>query len=399
MTKPDLAARRLLRRLVGTVTLTLVLVEAVVLRHYVARAVTVIAHARPGWVLAAVACALLSMGFFARLQRRMLRAGGTTVSMPHIIGMVYAANAVNVTLPGGTALSAAYVVKRFTAWGASAPVAGFAVIASGVLSSVTFAGLALSCGVLAGHGDDAYLAFGGAGLCVLAVVGLRQLSRRTGTSRRVATRCVTGFNRAMRRERDRGVDAVRRFFDEIALIHPHRRDWLAGAGFAALNWLADLGCLIAACHAVGLRSGSVVLILAAYLAGMTASSVSFLPGGVGVIDVAMVLALTGDHVPATTATAAVLLYRMISCLFIVGLGWAAWLEMWIVRNLSCNSKLRSVRSVAVDALRTNQDRGAALIDHRLVVGGPVVVRAAGRGEDRPEQDAKSVRVDARVGVI
>jgi uncharacterized membrane protein YbhN (UPF0104 family) len=270
----------------------------------------------------AVACSLVSMGCFARLQRRMLHASGVDVPIGRVLGAVYAANAVNTTLPGGTALAAGYLVRRFTRWGASGPAAGFTVLACGVLSSVTFGGLVLGGGLLAGHGAPLYCALG---LGLLGVVLLTRRHRlRAGV--RLAERGLVRFNRAAHRDADRGVAALRRFTAELAVIRPRQRDWMVGGGFAALNWLADLGCLVAACHAVGLGGGRVALILTAYLAGMTASSISVLPGGFGIVDVAMVLALTSGSVSSTSATAAVLLYRLISCLFIVGLGWGAWLQ-------------------------------------------------------------------------
>jgi uncharacterized protein (TIRG00374 family) len=321
--------RRLLRRLAAAVTLGLVGAEVVVLRHYLARAVAVIAAARPGWMLLAVAGSLISMGCFARMQRRMLRAAGTAVPIGRVVGLVYAANAVNVTLPGGSALSAGYLIKKFTAWGANAPAAGFTVLASGVLSSATFAGLVSACGLLAGHSGTGCVAVV-VGLVAMVMVVLLRRVRRLGSRSELVLRWLARVNRLTRREPDRGADAVSRFVADIADIRPSRRDWAAGAGFAALNWLADLGCLAACCQAVGLRGGSVVLILSAYLAGMAASSIAFLPGGIGVIDVAMVLALTGAHVSAPTATAAVLLYRLISCIFIVVLGWGflSLARMW-----------------------------------------------------------------------
>lgn len=67
-----------------------------------------------------------------------------------------------------------------------------------------------------------------------------------------------------------------------------------------------------------------VVLLTAYLAGMSASSIAFLPGGFGVIEVAMIAALHAGGVLTTPATAAVLLYRMISCVCVVAAGWAVW---------------------------------------------------------------------------
>lgn len=138
-------------------------------------------------------------------------------------------------------------------------------------------------------------------------------------------RCALGrVERRLRRISVRGAVALRDAVDGLVAVHPRRHEWLAAAGLAAVNWLADFLCLLASCHAVGMSVADPILLLTAYLAGMSASSVAFLPGGFGVIEVAMIAALHAGGVLTTPATAAVLLYRMISCVCVVAAGWALW---------------------------------------------------------------------------
>lgn len=118
-----------------------------------------------------------------------------------------------------------------------------------------------------------------------------------------------------------------------------RADWAAATASAELNWLTDLLCLVACCFAVANASTSLVVLLAAYLAGMTASSVSMLPGGFGVIEVAMIFALTGGGMPLSVATPAVLLYRLISSVLVVGTGWVAWLVALAASRISGRNSL------------------------------------------------------------
>ena len=107
------------------------------------------------------------------------------------------------------------------------------------------------------------------------------------------------------------------FVAELREIHPRHLDWTAGLAYAALNWLADLACLVASCRAVGAHGATIELAVVAYVAGMAVSSVSLLPGGLGVVDAAMVLALVHGGLSPVQATAGVLLYRLISFVFIV----------------------------------------------------------------------------------
>lgn len=63
------------------------------------------------------------------------------------------------------------------------------------------------------------------------------------------------------------------------------------------------------------------LLLVAYTAGMASSGLSLVPGGIGVVEAALVLALVAGGVPAAAALPAVLLYRLISLVGVVGAGW------------------------------------------------------------------------------
>jgi uncharacterized protein (TIRG00374 family) len=48
------------------------------------------------------------------------------------------------------------------------------------------------------------------------------------------------------------------------------------------------------------------------------------PGGLGIVDAAMIFALTQGGVSTLSAAAAVLLYRLISVVLLVALGWLIW---------------------------------------------------------------------------
>ena len=88
--------------------LAVVAVEAVLLRPYVGRAAGSLRDPDLPWLSFALFAELASMAAFAHVQHRMLRAGGARVSMGRMLALTYAANAVSVTLPGGTALSSGY---------------------------------------------------------------------------------------------------------------------------------------------------------------------------------------------------------------------------------------------------------------------------------------------------
>ena len=307
-------------------------IEIIFAAPYLARALSTIESPDGRWLTLAVLAELLSMGAFARVQRRMLRAGGARVPMRRMVSLTYAANAVSVSFPGGTALSSGYVFKRLRSWGATVPAAGFTILASGVLSTVSFALLAVVCAVLAGNGGlGSVLVVAGAALVVLAALITRR-HHKPELLLRVAGRGLTRANRILHRTPETGIAGLQRIVRELSAIKPRSRDWLAGLGFAGLNWVADLACLAACCNAVGASGSSLVLVMVAYIAGMSSSGLSLLPGGLGVVDAAMIFALTQGGVSTTLATAGVLLYRLISFALVVSLGWVIWAATWLAER-------------------------------------------------------------------
>lgn len=313
--------------------------EAYAFRHRIASAFSDIKHVGLWWALAAVAASLVSMHCFARTQRRMLHAGGADVPIVRMVGLAYAANAINWTFPGGTALSAGYVLNRLRSWGASRPAATFALAGSGLLSSITFLGLIAVCTVLGSvlGSDRVVSGMAGTGAAVLLVALVALGWRKSATFTRALTAGIRQANRLRRRDRDSGIGTVRQFMTELTSIRPHRRDWVIAGGFASSNWVADLLCLYASCRAVNLDHANLAVIVGSYIAGMTASSVSVVPGGFGVIDVAMVLALTAGGVSSAGAAAGVLMYRLISCALLVAVGWAVWTGTRMTQRHSLDS--------------------------------------------------------------
>jgi len=354
------------------VTLTgagIVAVECVLLGRQFASVGSALARARWLWIAVAVAAALTSMHCMGRQQRRLLLAAMADAQLRPavrpIVIQAYIANAINVLLPGGSAASVAFSVQRMRRRGASGPQAGFALAASGVLSWLTFGCLALVCALASASSVLVFVAFG-----ALTAGGLAWLVWLAyARSRRGCPRAVSGEDRlegvtapriqavlaVARRISPRLARAVEAPLRELGRVRPRKRDWLIAAGWAAGNWVADLVCLIAACQAVGVRvSAFAASILAAYLAGMTAAGLTFLPAGAGVIEVAMIATLRGAGLLFGIATAAVLLYRAISCALVVALGLIAWLVTARTRTRTVDRAQKSPterapRSVGADA--------------------------------------------------
>jgi len=112
----------------------------------------------------------------------------------------------------------------------------------------------------------------------------------------------------------------RNLIEDLQTIRPSRRAWLGAWVLSLLNWTLDVACLAASCAALGVHV-SVPALLLTYTAGMAASSLTALPGGVGVVEAALILGLTTAGAPLAAALGAVLVYRVLSLGGVVVIGW------------------------------------------------------------------------------
>jgi uncharacterized protein (TIRG00374 family) len=128
-----------------------------------------------------------------------------------------------------------------------------------------------------------------------------------------------------RRPADTGRDVLLGFVDELRSVRVRPASFASAVLLAVANWLFDALCLWICCVAIGADGITVTKLVIAYCAGMAAASVPIVPGGLGVVDGALVLGLVAGGLTSSSAVAAVVLYRLISFGFIIGTGWLIWL--------------------------------------------------------------------------
>jgi putative heme transporter len=321
-------AKRATRVVLGAVVVAALVVGIVLLLPTIRAAGAALAAADAAWVALAVACEAGSILAFTLLHHRLLRAAAVRVRFRAVLLVTLAANALHLTVPGGAALSTAYTFRKRRAWGASAPVTTWTMVTGGVAASLALAGIAV-CSALVVNGrattpgPQVLQLTGMVAVAALVVV----VSRRPALITAIAVTALRLVNRALRRPRETGVEALRTQIEGLALIELTVRG-RAVVGLSALgNWVLDIACLAACCVAVGANGMTLSLVLLAYAAATAASSAAFLPGGLGLVDGALLAALVAGGVPSKPALAAVLLYRLISFLGVAAAGWLAWL--WV----------------------------------------------------------------------
>ena len=277
------------------------------------------------WVAAAVAAELASMGTYARMQRTLLRGAGTKVKIRRHVAVAYAAHSLSATLPGGPVFSTTFSFQQMRRFGASPAVASWCIALSGVLSTAALVIIGSVGGILARssgswHGLVAY------GLAaVLLAVCVRVVAQHPQWLDRPAGHLLGWINRLRRRPADHGQERLLGFVEQLRSVRVRPANVVAAVLLAVANWLFDALCLWMCCVAVGADGINATKLVIAYCAGMAAASVPIVPGGLGVVDGALILGLAAGGLSTSSAVAAVVLYRLISFGFIIGAGWLIWL--------------------------------------------------------------------------
>ena len=321
-----IAAGRVARIVGAVVVVAALAVGCVWIAPTIHAAGAALASADVLWVVLAITFEAASILAFALLHHRLLRAATVHVRFRAVVLVTLAANALHLTVPGGAALSTAYTFRKRRSWGASGPITTWTMVAGGVAASLALAGIAVGSALVV-NGRATTL-----GPQVLQLAGIVALgavivvvSRRPGLITTVGIGGLRLVNRVRRRPGETGVAELTTQIEGLALIELRGGGRVVVGLAALLNWLFDIACLAACCVAVGANGMTISLVLLAYAAATAASSAAFLPGGLGLVDGALLAALVAGGVPSKPALAAVLLYRLISFVGVAATGWLAWL--------------------------------------------------------------------------
>jgi uncharacterized protein (TIRG00374 family) len=275
------------------------------------------------WVLLAALAEVVSYLAFAALQQRLLQAGSVDVPMPLITGVTLAATAMQNSLPAGVVLSIGYGYRQYRRFGADEVLAGWALIAMTALSFITLAVLSALGLILAfGTGSALDLAEVIPGVLIAAALIILGWVKRSWIIAR-APMVVGAWHRVTGRSNGQPHEQVASALARIQTIDPSHRDWAWATTMALGNWMADLGCLALSFLAVGAPVPWRGLLLA-YGAAQLASNLPITPGGLGVVEGSLTLALVAFGGGEAATVGAVLLYRLMSFWFLLPIGWGAW---------------------------------------------------------------------------
>ena len=332
---------------------------------------TVLAHLHWLWIPAALLLESASMAAFAIMLRRLLAAGGASVGIRPMLATAYAANAVSVSVPlAGPALATAFTFRRFTRQGADAPLAGWSLLAGGVISSAAAALIVVGGGLASGNILVTAVTVPGGVLAVAvlvaAVVAVRRPRLRDALERPAGWMLRQGSRMLRRPAADPG-RTIRAWAQRLGSLQLPPSGWITATGLALANWLADAAVLAVSIRATGATVPWHDLLLV-YGSGIAAQSLNITPGGLGVTEGSLGLALVATGLGASQALAAVLLYRLASFWLVALAGWLVvfWLRRPQARRGPAPSRAPP-RTTPHAAASATTDTPAGLGAHELVL--------------------------------
>jgi putative heme transporter len=364
---PDIAAapqrrggKRMARTAAAAVAVAALAAAAVTERAALAASFTVLGHLHLIWIPAAITLESVSMAAFAIMLRRLLAAGGTSIGVRPMLATAYAANALSVSVPlAGPGLATAFTFRRFSRLGADAPLAGWSLLAGGVVSSAAAALVAVGGALASGNLLVTEAAVPGGLLAVAALVALGAAARRPrlrGALERPAAWTLRHGARLCRRSVADPRQTIRAWSERLSALRLSPSGWTTVTGLALANWLADAAVLAVSIYAAGAAVPWHALLLV-YGSGIAAQSLNITPGGLGVAEGTLALALIAAGLRASQALAAVLLYRLASFWLVAIAGWLIFL--WLRHHHPARRDTGTTRTVPSPIMRAGRSGGPA----------------------------------------
>jgi uncharacterized protein (TIRG00374 family) len=316
-----------LRWVIIAVALVVLAVELVLVWDQLAKAWKSLYSANWWWVLAAVVAAMASMHSFAQIQRTLLRSAGVRVKQWRSEAAFYAGNALSTTMPGGPVLSATFIYRQQRIWGASPVVASWQLVMSGALQVIGLALLGLAGAFMLGATKNPLSLIFSLGGFIAIILLAQAVATRPELIDGIGVKVLSWFNSLRGKPADTGLDKWRETLEQLESVQLSRRELGEAFGWSLFNWIADVGCLLAACYATG-GHPSIAGLTVAYAAARAVGAIPLMPGGLLVVEAVLVPGLVSSGMSLASAISAMLIYRLISWIFIAAIGWVVFFFMF-----------------------------------------------------------------------
>lgn len=272
-------------------------------------------HAHPALVTVSIVAQACSLGSYALLYRQVLASLGARLRIRLAVRVVLASFLVSHITPFGSATGTVLNVSTLETEGIAAPTSSEAIGLTSLVSTTALIAL-FGTGFVATAGKHlsrGYLVT--AGIAVALVVAVAAIALTVGAHPGIAERAVrrvASWAQHVRPSID--PDPAGRTAGRLASLARSAltgRAFFASLGFASADLLFDLLSLDLMFLAFGYQPGFGPLTVA-YAAANIASAIPLTPGGLGVIEVALVAITVGFGAPRPIAILAVLGYRIVN---------------------------------------------------------------------------------------
>jgi putative heme transporter len=282
-----------------------------------------LAHLRWWSLIVCVPAEAGSLVAFAIVQKRLLEAGGVRVSTARLSAITAASTAIANSMPAGPVVSSVFAFRQYRRQGADEALSGWTLAAVFVAASVSLA-LVAAIGVAVAGAEGASLDLVGVTASVLVgaiAMGAVFLQRRALVW--LASASVRLLQRVVhwpRGERGAEIEAI---IQRLTVVTLSARQVVSVVWWGVANWTLDCACLALSFLAVGVGIPWRGLLLA-YGAGQLAANLPVTPGGLGVVEGSLTIALVQFGGAEASTVAAVFLYRLLSFWLELPVGWVTW---------------------------------------------------------------------------
>lgn len=308
-----------------------------------------------GWLIVAVLAEVMSLLSFATLQRRLLAAGGVRVGLGWMTSVSLATLTIASSVPAGPAISSIFVFRQYRRQQADDAHAGWTILSSIVFSALGLA-LVASAGVLLAYSESAGYDLIGVvfGVLVITVVVDAIVWQRRWLAQ-VAIFLLELSRRLSGHPRREGLVIVEGWVAQLAAVRLTWLDLVATVATGIGNWAFDCGCLAFSFIAVGAPIPWRGLLLA-YGAGQLAENLPVTPGGLGVVENSLTIALVAFGGAQVSTVAAVLVYRIITFWGYLPVGWVNWAILRLAERRSDRGLALAAHSAVRAELRHDLSR-------------------------------------------
>jgi uncharacterized membrane protein YbhN (UPF0104 family) len=270
---------------------------------------------------------MASMHSFAQIQRTLLRSAGVQVRQWRSEAAFYAGNALSTTMPGGPVLSATFIYRQQRMWGASPVVASWQLVMSGVLQAVGLALLGLGGAFLLGASKNPLSLIFTLGGFVALLLLAQSVAANPQQIEGIGAKLLSWVNSLRNKPSDTGLEKWRETLEQLESVSLSRRALGTAFGWSLFNWIADVACLAFAAYAAG-GHPSLAGLTVAYAAARAVGAIPLMPGGLLVVEAVLVPGLVSSGMTLASAISTMLIYRLVSWIFISAIGWVVFFFMF-----------------------------------------------------------------------